>query len=311
MKPRAGSVVPLMVLALAILLIPGNASVLAKDTTTLIGNKACAECHDEMVAGFASSLHARAFSASARYAAAGCESCHGPGSAHQQDQTPATIVSFGRKAGRNAEQLSDQCLGCHAASPAVALWDSGAHRKNGVPCTSCHSIHGSGSPLPRQPEACFGCHRDVKFEVSKLSHHPIVEGKVACSDCHNPHGTLTPRLIKAETLNELCYGCHAEKRGPFVWEHAPVVEDCTICHTPHGSRQHKLLVKKVPNLCQECHDWSRHPGTAYDARTAFTGAAPSNRSYGRSCMNCHSTIHGSWAPGNLNNGENSGAVWMR
>ena len=27
----------------------------------------------------------------------------------------------------------------------------------------------------------------------------------------------------------------AEKRGPFLWEHAPVVENCTNCHTPHGS----------------------------------------------------------------------------
>jgi len=264
-----------------------------------------------VVAGFGSSLHAKAWGAGGRYSAAGCESCHGAGSAHLKDQTRSTIVSFTRGSGRSAEQLSTQCLGCHAAGAAVALWDTGAHRKNDIACTSCHFIHGSASPLPRQPDVCFGCHRDVKIEVSKRSHHPILEGKIQCSGCHDPHGTLTPRLVKAETVNELCYGCHAEKRGPFIWEHAPVEENCTICHTAHGSRQRSLLVKKVPNLCQECHDWSRHPGTAYDARTAFTGTAPSNRSYGRSCLNCHGTIHGSWAPVNPDNGENSGAMWMR
>lgn len=311
MKPRTWSVVAFMIPVLTLFLMAGAGPVHGEDATKLVGNQACAECHDEMVAGFAASFHARAFSASNRYAAAGCESCHGPGSAHQQDQTRATIVSFARNGGRAAEQLSAQCLGCHAASYAVTLWASGAHRKNDVPCTSCHSIHGSGSLLPRQPETCFGCHRNVKFEVSKRSHHPIVEGKILCSDCHNPHGTLTPRLVKADTLNELCYGCHADKRGPFIWEHAPVAENCVICHSPHGSRQNKLLVKKVPNLCQECHDWSRHPGTAYDARTAFSGAAPSNRSFGRSCMNCHSSIHGSWAPVNPDNGENAGDKWMR
>lgn len=311
MKRTTRSSVPLFSFLLAALLVGKAGFIQAADGPALIGNKACGDCHAEVAVGFAATLHARAFSAGGRYAAAGCESCHGPGGTHQQDRTRETIVSFTPKAGRSAEQLSAQCLGCHAASAAVAFWDVGKHRKNDVTCTACHAIHASASPLPRQPDACFGCHRDVRFDVSKRSHHPIAEGKVSCSDCHNPHGTLTPRLLKADSLNELCYGCHAEKRGPFVWEHAPVEESCVNCHTPHGSRQAKLLVKKVPNLCQECHDWSRHPGTAYDGRTAFTGAAPSNRSYARSCLNCHNAIHGSWAPVNPNNGENAGNKWMR
>jgi DmsE family decaheme c-type cytochrome len=300
-----------MAVALAGLLVSIPGPVGAEEGPAMIGNKACSECHDEMAAAFPASLHAKAWGASARFAGAGCESCHGPGGAHQKDQTRSTIVSFTRGTARSAAELSAQCLGCHGSSDRVALWDTGAHRKNDVACTSCHTIHGSTSPLPSQPEVCFGCHRNVKFEVGKRSHHPVLEGKVLCSNCHDPHGTMTPRLLKAESVNELCYGCHADKRGPFIWEHAPVEENCVICHSPHGSRQAKLLVKKVPNLCQECHDWSRHPGTAYDASTAFTGRAPSNRSYGRSCMNCHSSIHGSWAPANPDNGENAGDVWMR
>lgn len=296
---------------LAGLLLAGVGAARAGQATTFLGNKACAECHDEMAAGYAASLHAKVWGANPRYAAAGCEACHGAGSAHESDQTKATIVSFARGSKQSAEQMNAQCLACHAASPTVALWDTGAHRKNDVACANCHAIHGSNTPLPKEPETCFACHRSVKFEVGKRSHHPILEGKILCSSCHDPHGTMTPRLLKAETVNELCYGCHADKRGPFVWEHPPVEEDCVTCHTPHGSRQAKLLVKKVPNLCQECHDWSRHPGTAYDGKTTFTGTSPSNRSYGRSCLNCHNAIHGSWAPVNPDNGENAGDVWMR
>ncbi len=302
----------LIALLLATCLVPPQRGMaLAEGQAKFIGGKVCAECHDEVAGTFAGSLHAKVWAADARYGASGCESCHGPGSEHQKDQTPGSIISFTKGGRRAAEQLSGQCLACHEASTAVVLWNLGEHRKNGVACSQCHAVHAGASPNARQPDVCFDCHRDVKFQVNKLSHHPVLEGKLICSSCHNTHGTLTSHLVNASTVNELCCTCHAEKRGPFVWEHLPVEESCANCHTPHGSRQSKLLVQKVPNLCQECHDFSRHPGTAYDATTAFSGRSPSNRFYGRSCMNCHGSIHGSWAPVNPNNGENAGNMWMR
>ena len=41
--------------------------------------------------------------------------------------------------------------------------------------------------------------------------------------------------------------------GPFVFEHAPVREDCVSCHEPHGTNHPRLLTQKLPNLCWNCH----------------------------------------------------------
>src|SRR3546814_10573820 len=112
------------------------------------------------------------------------------------------------------------------------------------------------------------------------SHMPLPEGQMACVDCHNPHGTINVALLKTDTVNETCYQCHAKKRGPFLFEHAPVRENCLNCHTPHGSNQHALLVAPVPMLCQQCHSHSRHPRS--EARRV-----------GKACV---STCRSRWSP---------------
>jgi predicted CXXCH cytochrome family protein len=136
----------------------------------------------------------------------------------------------------------------------------------------------------------------------KPSHHPILEGKVKCSDCHNPHGALTHAMLKHETVNQQCYSCHADKRGPFVFSHPPVEENCITCHTPHGSSHEKLLADKAPNLCQDCHVTGRHPttstarGSRGSSPTARRTRRPNTRFIARGCLNCHNQIHGSNAP---------------
>ena len=82
---------------------------------------------------------------------------------------------------------------------------------------------------------------------------PLLEGKLSCTDCHNPHGSTTSPLLKADSVNEVCYSCHAEKRGPFLFEHSPVRESCLNCHSPHGSDFEALLNVPRPMLCQQCH----------------------------------------------------------
>jgi DmsE family decaheme c-type cytochrome len=130
----------------------------------------------------------------------------------------------------------------------------------------------------------------------RTSHHPVREGRIACADCHDPHDSTKPKMVSAEYVNEKCLTCHAEKRGPFLWEHAPVRESCLNCHDPHGSNHDKLLVAKLPYLCQRCHLNTRHPGTLYDFRNTIAGTNPSNRAVEHACRNCHQNIHGSNAP---------------
>jgi DmsE family decaheme c-type cytochrome len=120
---------------------------------------------------------------------------------------------------------------------------------------------------------------------------------MACSDCHNAHGSTSQASLNKPTLNQTCYSCHTDKRGPVLWEHAPVAEDCGLCHTPHGSPRQALLTKSTPLLCQECHSVSGHPSVAR------TGAAlPGEGAVGAifvvagSCANCHTQVHGSNHP---------------
>jgi len=119
-----------------------------------------------------------------------------------------------------------------------------------------------------------------------------------CTQCHDQHGGFGPKMVKADSFNELCYNCHADKRGPFMWEHPPVEENCLTCHTPHGSNHSKLLNSKPPLLCESCHDSTGHQGTIFTQFETFRGTAASgkNRLFARACLNCHSNIHGSMGP---------------
>jgi len=267
----------------------------------------CANCHEQPHNSILMHFHGAKNDANGSM----CQACHGDASAHLKDPSnkPANRVKYGTPAEKTAV-----CMTCHATNRHLAFWESGRHANNDVTCSNCHSTHGGNDQLLRvenppiqpyvntskvpQQEVCFTCHRDIRAQVLRPSHHPIQEGKVKCSSCHNPHGALSHAMLRHESVNEQCYSCHADKRGPFMFEHPPVAENCLNCHNPHGSRSARLLKEKAPNLCQDCHDASQHPGTAYDLTEAFppVGTAPSTRFIARSCLNCHQHIHGSNAP---------------
>ena len=111
----------------------------------------------------------------------------------------------------------------------------------------------------------------MRAKSLRTSHHPVREGLMTCASCHNPHDSTHAQDDLGELRATRCAcECHTEKRGPFLWEHAPVRENCLNCHDPHGSNHDKLLVSQQPWLCQRCHANTRHPGTFYSNINAGT-----------------------------------------
>ncbi len=265
-----------------------------------IGSDTCKACHKDRSETYLKSIHAKKAIPGSPVNRNGCESCHGPGAAHvaKGGGRGTGMLVFSRQV--DPETRSAQCLACHQESRAVPFWDLSRHKVNGISCTDCHMAHaGINKNLKsRQPDLCNKCHPDVRAQQNKQSHHPLKEGLLKCTQCHDQHGGFGPKMVKENTVNELCYLCHAEKRGPFLWEHPPVEENCLTCHTPHGSNHGKLLNSKAPLLCQSCHDATQHPGTIYTRFETFQGSATSgkNRMFARACLNCHANIHGSMGP---------------
>jgi DmsE family decaheme c-type cytochrome len=253
-------------------------------------------CHEDMKKGYHDSAHARVQNLRTPRANRGCESCHGPGKAHADaGGDPALIKRLGQA--RPAE-VSETCTSCHNRTE-HAEWAGSKHDSRSMSCTSCHSIHNAKSPKGQlikasERDTCSQCHQRESNKIARSSHMPVQEGKMSCSSCHNPHGAQNVRMLReGHSITESCTSCHADKRGPFLFEHAVGRENCVTCHDPHGSNNDRLLVAKQPMLCQRCHVHARHPATIYD-QTQVNNR--SNRIIGRGCVNCHSMVHGSNHP---------------
>ena len=197
-----------------------------------------------------------------------------------------------------SEAGTDPCLTCHTRIAPHARWKGSAHERAGLTCSGCHSDHGpspqsgAGTKFLRagsEAETCYGCHAEIRHAVTQRSTHLFRDGqqrqRMSCATCHEPHGG------GAKSGNDVCYTCHDDKRGPFLWEHAPVRESCANCHTPHGSNNRFLLTVRPPLLCQSCH--------AGDAHVSDAGAVGGPLEINRSCVNCHQLVHGSNHPSGI------------
>lgn len=269
-----------------------------------VGEETCLTCHEDMKKGYHGSAHARTQDPRTPAANKGCESCHGPGQAHVEGGGDKTKIKQLTKI--SAREVNDTCMTCHNRSEHNE-WSGGKHDARNLSCLTCHSVHAPKSEKAQlktetQIETCAQCHQNVVNKVHRSQHMPVREGKLACSSCHNPHGSQNVKMLReGNSVAESCASCHAEKRGPFLFEHAVGRENCVTCHDPHGSSNDRMLVAKVPMLCQRCHIHSRHPATVYDQTQVNN---KSNRVLGRGCLNCHSQVHGS-------NHPTSGKYFMR
>jgi DmsE family decaheme c-type cytochrome len=228
-----------------------------------------------------------------------CEACHGPSASHRKKQKDGSRLSPGiTYDGKTPVSLQNEtCMSCHNDST-MMHWTGSMHDEEEVACASCHEVHAQRDPAfdkLAQQEKCFACHPRTRSDTFKNSSHPLRFGQMTCSDCHNAHAGNNDFLLTQSTVNDTCYTCHAEKRGPFLWEHAPVTEDCSLCHNSHGSNHAALLKQRSPLLCQQCHSPSGHPTTAYTSELQEE-SVQQKFLLARSCANCHSQVHGSNHP---------------
>ena len=247
----------------------------------LVGSETCLACH-EISKPFFSTAHALVE----------CEDCHGPGLAHVEAGGEEPSVIF---AHRGAQWGVARCLECHSRNTDLAAYATSSHSEHGLSCQSCHNVHPEGASrrLLRGPqfELCSDCHLSAAAGFRKPFHHPVREGAMECSDCHNPHLQNRPSMVRlAVGTEEGCVSCHSDKAGPFVFEHGSLrIDDCRSCHEPHGSINAKMLRRtQVHLLCLECHATNaatlgRTPPAFHDLRSARF----------RNCTTCHREIHGS------------------
>ena len=246
----------------------------------------CATCHEDSMKAYEGTMHGRQFMHGGKNAlqSMDCESCHGPRSKHVADPDASLKMS--------TKQYTQACMQCHQGGGRMH-WQSSRHQASEVGCTSCHTVMKRQSDKallskPNEAAVCYSCHTNVRGEMQKSSHHPVREGKMSCSSCHNTHGSTGKSLLKAATVNETCYTCHQEKRGPFLFEHAAVRENCGNCHSAHGTNNPSLLETKGSFLCLQCHSYGGHINLPRYNRTS--------NPYGQGCVNCHTTQHGSNSP---------------
>ena len=267
----------------------------ASEAPKYVGSDTCKTCHEELYNAWAQTPHWKttlmneSVKTSSGAVHPGCEGCHGPGAEHVAgggDKSKIYIFSE-----HSREQNSARCLTCHGESHKQSHFAESAHSSSEVGCLDCHSPHHAKEKehmlVQSQPQLCYGCHTAAKADFAKPYHHRVEEGLVQCNDCHNPHGTATLRQVENQPSGDaVCYKCHVDKQGPFVYEHVPVkTEGCSSCHTPHGSTNPRLLKVSVVNmLCLQCH--------------TFPTASPAGPVHNQSakyqaCTMCHNQIHGS------------------
>jgi predicted CXXCH cytochrome family protein len=224
-----------------------------------IGSDQCDMCHDDIYKDFATADHARLMAQGPNALDAGCESCHGPCSVHAESGGDV-MPPYSFTAGRGQQ--------------------------------SSYGARLTVEPPRSQEEVCYPCHADVRAQFELPDHHPVPEGRMACTDCHDPHkgsiynGGGTSLLSE----NEMCLRCHPAQQGPYVFEHEALREGCTTCHNPHGSINAQLLKDRDSNLCLQCH-FEQFSG----GEILIGGSDHTDRLQEGTCWSagCHQAVHGS------------------
>ncbi len=270
---KSGAWMNFLLIAVAATSLAGSAAQ-PEDLTEL-----CVACHSEKLDALQVSRHWPSHTQALESGYTGCQACHWPGSSHADDPGE-TIFSFTKEI---VSEISGRCLTCHTQFDRHA-----AHQKAGLSCVDCHRS-GHQEEVSLEPallssaevQLCGDCHSEQRQQMWLPFRHRTSDGPLLCSDCHEPHAAASRNtLLRVD--DERCFRCHAEKQGPFAFEHlAGTISGCASCHQPHGSTNPKLLVRhQIQALCLECHE---NTPVFHDL----------SRSRFQNCTLCHRAIHGS------------------
>jgi DmsE family decaheme c-type cytochrome len=225
-----------------------------------------------------------------------CANCHGDGTKHAQSGGDVSLIQ-----GFHGLSGAENCLSCHDKDKTGwhQSFTTGFHSNSAaVNCLTCHSIHNpdpKSTHLVAKPQLplCGTCHSTISssFE-NKPYRHRLDRGGMACSDCHEPHASRDAPVRLTREGDLPCLNCHAEKRGPFVFDHVSgSAGNCLSCHEPHGSNNPKMLTwARVDQLCLSCHSQTGGPKTPGRQPPSFHDISLPRY---RNCTTCHVAIHGS------------------
>ncbi len=244
-------------------------------------NFMCADCHaTNVVKGY--DAEKDTFATAWSELSAGCESCHGPGSAHlawakdpsadarkglavtlderrgiRWTMDPGTGIAA-RSAPRHSEREIEVCAQCHARRAQIA---EGYHA--GKPFLD----HYLPALLTPDLYHADGQQREEVFIWGSWLQSKMNGSGVTCSDCHDPH----TQKLRAPG-NAVCAQCHAPGRFDVPAHHRHRAGSagalCANCHMPatifmviDPRRDHSMRVPRpdlsvvigTPNACNGCH----------------------------------------------------------
>ncbi len=248
----------------------------------------CLECHNDKAQSMDGTAHQSFLKAHlSSPVKVECIDCHDGGEVHNEDPSPGTIS---RSDKMTMIEEASLCSRCHNTPHQVAMVSTDPHSKTDLNCSSCHTIHDNhteGLVKEEMEDFCLSCHGSVMMDFERRSAHPLHAMAIECTDCHDL--SATEKSGSADGFDWLCQGCHDEKAGPFIYEHAVVYDHpvdgggCLECHEPHGSANDRLLRQPRSGTCLQCH--AIPPGHLTDH---------SGLGVKLDCMTCHTDIHGSY-----------------
>lgn len=207
-----------------------------------------------------------------------CASCHvNPHQQNMMTSDPHVVADVSCTscheihAGPRLHQLKqpepELCYTCHQQVQGQFAQSSRHPVSDGVMvCSDCHLKQADGREVMSYAGTnalCFQCHRQFQgpfpYEHQATLDFSTEDG--GCLNCHDPHGSSLPRLLKQSydpPQAALCKQCHTVPKHEYNQEHGArwAGMACNECHVDiHGSYENRLFLTPALRAqgCTACH----------------------------------------------------------